>query len=71
MNFIFKELERISEKLSKNENINVLYSEKNTKFGKLKYNFTNINEILPEKKEKKSIVNGWLIQRFNKGIMHL
>ena len=22
-------------------------------------------EILPEKKEKKSIVNGWLIQRFN------
>ena len=65
MNFIFKELERISEKLGKNENINVLYSEKNTKFGKLKYNFTNINEILPEKKEKKSIVNGWLIQRFN------
>ena len=53
MNFIFKELERISEKLGKNENINVLYSEKNTKFGKLKYNFTNINEILPEKKEKK------------------
>ena len=53
MNFIFKELESISEKLSKNENINVLYSEKNTKLGKLKYNFTNLNEILPEKKEKK------------------
>ena len=43
MNFIFKELERISEKLGKNENINVLYSEKNTKFGKFKYNFTNFN----------------------------
>ena len=43
MNFIYKELERISEKLGKNENINILYSEKNTKFGKFKYNFTNFN----------------------------
>ena len=53
MNFIIKELERINEKLSKNENINILYSEKSTKFWKLKYTFTNENEIIPEKKRKK------------------
>ena len=53
LNFINKEIERIKEKLSKNENINVHYSEKNTKFGKLKYNYTNKKELLDEKKIKK------------------
>ena len=65
MNFIIKELERIKDKLSKNENINVLYSQKNTKFGKLKYTCTNIKEILTEKKETNNISKGWLVQRFN------
>ena len=41
LNFINRELDRINEKLSKNENINVLYKSKQTKFWIKK--FININ----------------------------
>ena len=41
MNFINKEIDRINEILGKNENINVLYSKKNTKFGSKKFNYDN------------------------------
>ena len=55
LNFINKEIIRINEILSKNENINVLFNSKTTKFGKEKYNnkinneISNINNIIPEK----------------------
>ena len=43
LNFINNEINRINEQLSKNENINVLYNSKLTKFGTEKY--TNIDKI--------------------------
>ena len=43
LNFINKELDRINEKLSKNENINVLYESKQTKFGINKF-INNISD---------------------------
>ena len=39
MIFINKEIFRINDLLGKNENINVIYSLKNTKFGKQKYTY--------------------------------
>ena len=39
MIFINKEIFRINDLLGKNENINVIYSQKNTKFGKQKYTY--------------------------------
>ena len=65
LNFINKEIERINEKLGKNENLNVLYLEKQTKFGKLKFNFTKKEEKINKQINKKSIKDGWLLQRFN------
>ena len=53
LNFINKEINRINEILSKNDNINVLFNSKATKFGKEKNNFNNeiskLNIIIPEK----------------------
>ena len=37
MKFINREIEPINEILGKNENINILYESKHTKFGKSKY----------------------------------
>ena len=39
MSFINKEIYRISDLFGKNEYINVIYSQKNTKFGKQKYTY--------------------------------
>ena len=63
LNFINDEIIRIDTKLAKNENINIEFIEKNTKFGKEKF----CNNILAIKDTKnnfdevdKSISNGWL-----------
>ena len=37
LNFINREILRVSDILAKNENINILYESKTTKFGKEKY----------------------------------
>ena len=41
LNFINSELKRINDKKSKNENKNVLYESKHTKFGMNKYNIND------------------------------
>ena len=46
LNFINNEILRINEMLGKNENINILFAEKHTKFGKEK--FTNNSQIKTE-----------------------
>ena len=46
MSFINKEIYRINDLLGKNENINVIYSQKNTKFGKQKYNNCRYNAFI-------------------------
>ena len=53
MNFINREIERINENLGKNENINVLYESKQTKFGKSKYININNPYNIENTKEKK------------------
>ena len=73
MNFINNEILRINEILNKNENINIAYEKKTTKFGIGKYIFfqkennnidtqENKNEIL---KVHNSIIDKWLIQSSN------
>ena len=68
LNFINKEILRINDLLGKNENINILFAEKHTKFGKEKY--TNTPQIKTEITEQKlkdnnSIATKWLINKFN------
>ncbi len=53
MNFINRETDRINETLGKNENINVLYESKQTKFGKSKY--ININNVYNIENTKENI----------------
>ena len=70
LNFITKELDRITLKLSKNENVNVLYSMKHSKFGLDKFvnkNNNNIgNKFIIENEERnKNISEKWLIQKGN------
>ena len=74
MNFINKEIERINEKLSKNENKNVLFESKHTKFGINKFlnNNEKINplykkdiESLTEINIKYDISQIWLVQKAN------
>ena len=70
LNFINRELERINTNLSKNENINVLYQMKYTKFGIEKYANKNNNNIIQEKiyetiTIKTDISEAWLIQKGN------
>ncbi len=73
LNFISKEIIRINEILSKNNNINVLFNSKTTKFRKEKYNnkinneISNINSIIQEKINLiETIADKWLIQKGNK-----
>ena len=74
LNFINKELNRINDILSKNENKNILFESKYTKFGINKYslvitnlpnkegnNPTNIREI----EKKLDISKKWLVQQAN------
>ena len=68
LNFINNEIIRINETLGKNENINILYAEKHTKFGKEK--FTNSSQIKTEYKDNNlkvtnNITNKWLINKLN------
>ena len=58
LNFINNEINRINEQLSKNENINVLYNSKLTKFGTEKYSNTNkIEKGKDNNNESNNIVN--------------
>ena len=62
INFINNEINAIDEELAKNENVNVLYEIKNTKFGIEKYvpNIRNKNiqnENIPLKDEKSKVLN--------------
>ena len=68
LNFINKEILGINELLGKNENINILFTKKLTKFGKEK--FTNNSQIKTEftehnLKNNKSIPTKWLINKSN------
>ena len=73
MNFINREIERINENLGKNENINVLYESKQTKFGKSKYININNPYNIDNTKEKNcniqnnkiTIADKWLKQQNN------
>ena len=70
MNIINREINRINETFGKNENINVLYESKSTKFGKSKYinennvyNIENTKEnIRVIRKNKIAIADKWLKQ---------
>ena len=59
MQFINKEFSRINELLAKNSNLNVIYMQKTTKFGKSKYNYHENKEntllIIEQDKIKKNI----------------
>ena len=57
MNIIKKEINKINEILGKNENINVLYSKKNTKFARKRFNFGKVKETKNEKKLIQLIYN--------------
>ena len=72
LNFINKEIIRINNELSKNQNINVLYNMKTTKFGIEKYTNNekkeenNNNEIeFKEETVKEKNNNNWLVQNGN------
>ena len=68
MQFINKELSRINELLGKNSNVNLVYHQKLTKFGKNKYNYEYNKEKELRKSitvEKKNISQEWLKQKFN------
>ena len=41
LNFINNEILRINEMLGKNENVNILFAEKHTKFGKEKFTYNS------------------------------
>ena len=70
-NFINSEINRINNLLEKNENINVLFYSKNTKFGKEKFltNYNNIknDDIVINNIESRieTIENSWLKQKGN------
>ena len=65
MSFINKEIYRINDFLGKNENINVIYSQKNTKFGKQKYTYNKYQKNEKElKNEPKNISEKWLVQKY-------
>ena len=55
MNIINREINRINETFGKNENINVLYESKQTKFDKSKY--ININNVYNLENTKENISN--------------
>ena len=68
MQFINKELTRINEILGKNTNVNLIYFQKSTKFGKNKYNYDYNKENKLRKSEtikKINISQEWLKQKFN------
>ena len=68
LNFINNEILRINELLGKNENINILFAEKHTKFGKEKFsNSAQLKSEFTENnlKNNNSIANNWLINKFN------
>ena len=69
MHFINKELNRISENLAKNTNVNLVYFQKTTKFGQNKYNYDYNNEnkltITDVLAKKSDISQTWLKQKFN------
>ena len=52
MNFINNEILRINNELGKNENINILFEEKKTKFGKSKFikDSNQLNKLTEEDK---------------------
>ena len=64
LNFINNEIIRINNLLGKNENINILFAEKTTKFGKDKFD----NNFLFKKENinnKRNISESWLINKYN------
>ena len=68
LNFINNEILRINEMLGKNENVNILFAEKHTKFGKEK--FTYNSQTITEFKENmltnnNTIASKWLINKYN------
>ena len=66
MIFINKEIFRINDLLGKNENINVIYSQKNTNFGKQKYTYNKYQKNEKElKNEPKNISEKWLVQKYS------
>ena len=72
LNFINNEINRINKELVENQNINVLYNMKATKFGTEKYVISDSNVKLNNKDsdgvieiEKYNINNKWLIQNGN------
>ena len=62
LNFINNEINRINEILGKNENINILYTEKGTKFHKEKYVGYNALNIY---NKPRTIAEKWLINQLN------
>ena len=62
LNFINNEILRINNIFGKNENINILYAEKGTKFSKEKF-VGNINLNIDNK--NKTIAHKWLVNQLN------
>ena len=66
MRSINREINRINDLLGKNENINVIYSQKKTKFGKQKYTYIKYQKKEKKiKNEPKNISEMWLVQKYN------
>ena len=74
LNFINKEIIRINDILGKNENKNILFESKFSKFGINKFNTITNEESIKENKnliklveinEKMNITKNWLVQKFN------
>ena len=66
MSFINKEIDGVGDFLGKNENISVIYSQKNTKFRKQKYTYNKYQKNEKEiKNESKNISEIWLVQKYN------
>ena len=66
--FINNEILRINELFGRNENINILYAQKQTKFGKKKFNNNiSLKTDIKENNIKNNdiIANKWLINKFN------
>ena len=64
MNFINTEIEENVSKLSKNENKNILYYSKYTKFKEKKYNYLNNRELQNSTPKKKITINeNWLVNK--------
>ena len=64
LNFINNEIIRINELLGKNENINILFAKKTTKFGKDKFD-NNILFKAENINNKRNISESWLINKYN------